>query len=208
MKITCEHCGAMIDTEYEKKCSNCGAPYSNNKEYKRKKELEEQEREVKLRTHEIGNEIAEETLKKFKTASKISPIFMIIVFAIAIFIFFIIFKQIYNSFDRYNNIDNSNNSQQNNNYDEFERLRIVGQLEMYSGKKNGFQIKYLLDIIIKENFKNTVHTIKVTYNDNILSNNEDILDLVNDIDEEKNYYVMFSYDSNKYIDNANISEIK
>ena len=43
MKINCEYCDSIIDTEVDKKCPNCNASYAKNKEYKEyiKKEKEE-----------------------------------------------------------------------------------------------------------------------------------------------------------------------
>lgn len=92
MKISCEHCGAVIDTDKDKKCTNCGAPYSSNKEYRdvrdnRKKntDYDFREREADIRTKELSNQIIEKTLNAQK-AFKIFPIIFLIVFIIAIVI--------------------------------------------------------------------------------------------------------------------------
>ena len=202
MKITCEHCGAMIDTDYEKKCSNCSAPYSNNKEYKRKKELEEKERQAKLRTHEIGNEIAEETFKRFKRINHVSPIIITIVFAVTAFIFFLVFKQI-SGFDT----GNSNSNNVNNNYDnEFDKSAFNVPIEMYGGEQNGFYVKSMIDYIILSNTKYKSHIILLNYNNNSGSSSEEILGIKSKISNDKSYYILFTYDSNGYINKIDIKD--
>ena len=37
IELECEYCGVEI-TEKDHKCPNCGAPYSDNKEYNNKKD--------------------------------------------------------------------------------------------------------------------------------------------------------------------------
>ena len=73
MKITCEHCGAMIDPKKDKKCTNCGAPYSRNKQYSRVKEVDDKnvdydlrEREADIRKKEITNDILEKSISTTK----------------------------------------------------------------------------------------------------------------------------------------------
>ena len=39
--ITCEYCGAKIDTHKDKCCSNCGAPYDLNEEWKERHSLKD-----------------------------------------------------------------------------------------------------------------------------------------------------------------------
>lgn len=96
MKITCEHCGAVIDTENDKKCTNCGAPYSSNKEYKdvrenrkRNSDYDFREREADIKTKELSNEIIEKTLKahnSFKIFPFIFAIIFIMAFAFIIYV--------------------------------------------------------------------------------------------------------------------------
>ena len=55
MKINCEYCDSIIDTEIDKKCPNCNASYAKNKEYKeyikkkKKKRLEWKNLLIKLK---------------------------------------------------------------------------------------------------------------------------------------------------------------
>ena len=91
MKITCENCGTGIDTDKDKRCPNCGASYSNNKEYRELKDTSRKhtdydfrEREADIRTKELSNQMIEKTLNA-QSKFKILPIIIGIIF-IAIFI--------------------------------------------------------------------------------------------------------------------------
>lgn len=95
MKITCEHCGTLIDTEKDKKCPGCHAPYRDNKEYKKVKEINDKkadydlrEREADIRKKEIENDILEsqtKTVKRIKTTTIISLIIFTIIFLFVIY---------------------------------------------------------------------------------------------------------------------------
>ena len=89
MKITCEHCGAMINTESDKKCPNCGAPYSRNKEYKELKELNKRKMEASVKSHELGNELFENTIDTFNKTRNVQKI--VFIFALIIFICIAVF---------------------------------------------------------------------------------------------------------------------
>ena len=89
MKITCEHCGAMINTESDKKCPNCGAPYSRNKEYKELKELNKRKMEASVKSYELGNELFESTIDTFHKTRNVQKI--IFIFALIIFICIAVF---------------------------------------------------------------------------------------------------------------------
>ena len=99
MKITCENCGTGIDIEKDKRCPNCGASYSNNKEYKELKATKQKhtdydfrEREADIRTKELGNQMIEKTLETQKKFRFVPIIAMLIVIAIIAF-------TIYNIYD-------------------------------------------------------------------------------------------------------------
>lgn len=95
MKITCEHCGTGIDVDKDKRCPNCGASYSNNKEYKELRDTKRKstdydfrEREADIRTKELGNQIIEKTLntqKKFKIIPVIAMIIFLSIFVIVLY---------------------------------------------------------------------------------------------------------------------------
>ncbi len=102
--ITCEHCGTAIDLEKDKRCPNCGASYSRNKEYaeyknnaKKDKEYEFREREADIKTKEITNDILEKQTNMVnnhfdftkKTFSILLVIFAVIFVAALIFIFLV-----------------------------------------------------------------------------------------------------------------------
>ena len=91
MKITCEHCGCVIDTDKDKKCPNCGAPYSRNKEYsevkdykKKNSDYDLREREADIHSKELQNQIVEKTLSGINTTKKFSSFFIFIVIVIMI----------------------------------------------------------------------------------------------------------------------------
>ncbi len=195
MKITCEHCGSLIDTTKDKKCSNCGAPYSNNKEYKRKKELDDKQKEEELKTKQIGNEIAENVLDTFKSFGKIRLIILfitLVVFALIIFFAINTFRGTKTNFE--NNINNVSSSSFNN------------ELIMFKGTQSGFFVDKLLDIIINKNAQNSEHKISVIYKDYSLTVSDEILKLKKDIKIDKNYNVLYNYDSDNYIINVTIIE--
>ena len=87
MKITCEHCGCIIDTDKDKKCPNCGAPYSKSEEYKevkdyhkKNKDYDLKEREEDIKTKELTNKVFQNALFGSKMIAIVaSMIFLIIV---------------------------------------------------------------------------------------------------------------------------------
>lgn len=85
MKIICEHCGSNININKDSKCPNCKAPYENNKDYKKIKEILEKEKNLDLKNKEINLEIknlAKDTIiHTNKVASIIKIISMIIILA-------------------------------------------------------------------------------------------------------------------------------
>lgn len=85
MKIICEHCGSNININKDSKCPNCKAPYENNKDYKKRKEILEKEKNLDLKNKEINLEIknlAKDTIiRTNKVASIIKIISMIIILA-------------------------------------------------------------------------------------------------------------------------------
>ena len=105
MKITCEHCGVQIDTSKDKKCPNCGAPYSKNKEYKEAKEFKKKEKEVSLHSKELGNEIIETTLKRFKFVKIYQMFFILVVFIIFVFIIVTAIRTHNQTIERMNNFE-------------------------------------------------------------------------------------------------------
>lgn len=101
MKITCEHCGTGIDTEKDRNCPHCGAPYSKNKEYKEAKDYKKKhedfdlkERETNIHSKELQNQVMEHTLNSFKSVSIVSKIVPIIAFLIFAGGAFFIFKEV------------------------------------------------------------------------------------------------------------------
>ena len=92
MKIQCEHCGAMIDIDKDKKCTNCGAPYKNNKEYEKVKDLKYRNEEADVQRKEYQNEMMK---KAPKTIGKIMliPFLVFIVALISMIVIFVVFAK-------------------------------------------------------------------------------------------------------------------
>ena len=80
MKIKCEHCGSVVDAKHEEKCHNCGAPFTDNKEYIRLLEGENvrKEAEKKLQYEFVNN-----TMKGMAFGRAMT--FVIMLFVIAVF---------------------------------------------------------------------------------------------------------------------------
>ena len=95
MKFSCEHCGTLIDTDKDKNCPHCGAPYSRNKEYSEAKDYKRKhndfdlkEREVDIHSKELQNKIVENSLNNVSKVSKFSKVFVVIfilIFLVALF---------------------------------------------------------------------------------------------------------------------------
>ena len=169
MKITCEHCGALIDVENEKKCNNCGAPYANNKQYK----------EYKRRNAEkIVNSIVKNTFTSFQIARIISFFIIIIVFIV---FGFILFKGIKNN--NPNNFNDRNVSSSTFNFD----------IEMFKGSQNGFILESLISTVINKNSKYPEHTISIIYNDKTYVLTDELISLKGEISNNKYYEVIFNY---------------
>ena len=84
MKINCEYCDSIIDTEVDKKCPNCNASYAKNKEYK---EYIKKEKEEEARMEEFTNQVKERVINQFKVNQKVSKVIFIVSAIIAISIF-------------------------------------------------------------------------------------------------------------------------
>ena len=100
--INCEHCGALIDVEKDKKCTNCGAPFKNNKQYKEYQAYQKRQRELNLESQQINNDIKRDV---HNTTKKMVPsvfIFVLIVFLISFGVFFFILTRAFDGMDDYN----------------------------------------------------------------------------------------------------------
>ena len=84
MKINCEYCDSIIDTEVDKKCPNCNASYAKNKEYM---EYIKKEKEEAARMEEFTNQVKERVISQFKVNQKVSKVVFIVSAIIAISIF-------------------------------------------------------------------------------------------------------------------------
>ena len=84
MKINCEYCDSIIDTEVDKKCPNYNASYAKNKEYK---EYIKKEKEEAARMEEFSNQVKERVISQFKVNQKVSKVVFIVSAIIAISIF-------------------------------------------------------------------------------------------------------------------------
>lgn len=109
--INCEHCGSLINTDVDKKCPNCGAPYKNNKQYKEYLEYQKKQRELNLETQQLKNDITRDVHNTSKKAIPGMFIFVFVIFIISTVAFFFIF---YNAFGNMNDYQNNYEDYQNN----------------------------------------------------------------------------------------------
>lgn len=91
MKINCEYCDSIIDTEVDKKCPNCNASYAKNKEYK---EYIRKEKEEAARMEEFTNQVKERVISQFKVNQKVSKVVFIVASIIILIIFIVIITTI------------------------------------------------------------------------------------------------------------------
>lgn len=153
MKITCEHCGCVIDTDKDKKCPNCGAPYSKNKEYSEVKDVKKKltdydlkEREVDIHSKELQNQIVEKTLNSMGTVKKVSSAFIFIVFVIII-VFIAFFFLRFRNTARENPINNT-------------QTNIDEQIDKVNDIFNKTDSKEPVTIKFNENHSNDTYEIK------------------------------------------------
>jgi len=198
MKIKCEHCKSIINVDIEEKCNNCGAPYSDNKEYieyiNSKNEEDKKQRELK-------NIIIDNTMNSFKY-SKVIVIISALVF---LFIFGLI---IYNTinFDKQTvpNVDKQKEDAGDDIINDFNVNLYNSSLEIYNGSQSGFFIENLLDTVIKNINKYKEHSLSVTYKEKTYNSANEILALKKQFSNNKNYNVLLNYSDSKYIDNVTI----
>ena len=158
MNITCEHCGSSIDTNKNKVCPNCKAPYKNNKMYKEHLEHQKKERNLNLESKSLDLEMKKNITKGVKTVGTISlvtfivPIIIFIVIAIIALSMFFNFKnddndvEILDDFYTENKIDdvvvNINERADNGIYSVTCDQYLINELYSFSDKKEGKKRKY------------------------------------------------------------------
>lgn len=137
MKITCEHCGSLINTSKDSKCPNCGAPFKDNKEYKKNKDYDQKERELDIKSKELSNKVIEDVIG---TKKKFSIVFVVI-FVFVIMVFLLIFNSFRSSINESNIIDDNFNKEIDNfmNNTEKEEDIVVNFNEMAEAKN--YEIK-------------------------------------------------------------------
>ena len=188
MKLTCEHCGAGIDTDKDKKCPSCGAPYGTNKQYKeyhkKNYDYDLREREADIHSKELGNQIIEgviETHKKMSGIRIIVSIFFIVIFLFIVYAAYNTFNNTRNSMTEVNNINNTIDNNLKNLVDKEHIIVSFNEL----AKNDNFEIKcdkitnYKLDVFEKEEFDKS--NLKI-YNFHIVfKNNKDAINIIDRI---------------------------
>ncbi|MBR4178155.1 MAG: hypothetical protein IKR57_02260 [Bacilli bacterium] len=185
MKITCEHCGCVIDTDKDKKCPNCGAPYSKNKEYSEVKDVKKKhtdydlrEREADIHSKELQNEIVEKTLNSFGNAKKFSKAFIfiiVVIMIVGIAMFFLNFRKTTKVIEEQTNT-NSNTEEQidklndmfNNKNNNKGNPVTINYNENHSNDKYEIKCdgvsKYKLDYFEKKNTSNyTIYNFHIVF---------------------------------------------
>lgn len=129
MVISCDYCGANIDTNKYKVCPHCGASYAEDKELIENKNKEKELKEIKIKQQQEKLEeqrIKNEKLKKeIKNNKKTSPFSIIIILILLMFgISFLYIKMSetnLNKNESYNKIENNNETK----YEEKENENII-----------------------------------------------------------------------------------
>ena len=105
-------------------------------------------------------------------------------------------------------------NQSNNDDSEFEQKKIENEkasfnrsFEMYSGTQRKEIVIFMLNEVEKNNQKNSAQIIKVIYNDINATDSNNILEIKKKLNEDKEYEVLFNYDTNGYINQVTIKDI-
>lgn len=198
MIIKCEHCGSLIDVELENKCNNCGAPYTDNKEYIKYKE-------DKLKKEKYNNDLKDKVVKTTITTFKVTSVFGIIMFIFTFaFIGFVGYK-LFKTSKNYNNVLNSTMYDDKSGEKMIKTTIFNSDLELYKGTQDGFFMDKLIDTVINKNNKYKKLSIVVIYNGKTYSDNNELFKLKNEFKMNNSYYVMFNYNDNGYIYLINIA---
>ena len=120
----------------------------------------------------------------------------IIIFSIVISGFFSIKKESEDMFDK--NI--------NTHYSTYDIASFNSDLEMYKGTEYGSSVSRLLDNIVTKLKKNNNHPIEVIYNNNNITNTDDMIAIKKELDSSSKYEVTFDYDSNQFINKVTITK--
>ena len=130
MKFFCEYCGNRIDAEKDHKCPHCGASYKRNKNFIKLEE--EKNKNIKM-NNEYKHKIMNHVLGTIKF-SKVFAIIPIIIFAVIISVFVIIFINVKNNFDFKTGTFNSNIESVTVNFNEF------GKIDEYGVKVTKYEV--------------------------------------------------------------------
>lgn len=105
-------------------------------------------------------------------------------------------------------------NQSNNDDSEFEQKKIENEkasfnrsFEMYSGTQRKEIVIFMLNEVEKNNQKNSAQIIKVIYNDINATDSNNILEIKKKLNEDKEYEVLFNYDTNGNVNQVTIKDI-
>lgn len=105
-------------------------------------------------------------------------------------------------------------NQSKNDDSEFEQKKIENEkasfnrsFEMYSGTQRKEIVIFMLNEVEKNNQKNSAQIIKVIYNDINATDSNNILEIKKKLNEDKEYEVLFNYDTNGYVNQVTIKDI-
>lgn len=106
------------------------------------------------------------------------------------------------------NMQNIFNEQVENMQKDSEKEYITTTLEhLYNGTQNGFFVKSAIDKIVTNN-KKEENKITVTYQGNSITDAKELQNLKSKFKDTENYEISFEYDSNDYIYQMDILDIK
>ena len=220
MKITCEHCGCGIDIDKDEKCPNCGAPYSDNKEYKelqdyhkKNKEYNLKERELSLKHKEMVSDLIQKNTKGQKAALAVGLIIFIAIFGTVVFNILkfndspIVNRPVTASYNEF-----AATSSYEIKVDEVGKIEVDDSIWGTFFKPTEGHSYYKFHVLFKQkdNELNNLNSIQLTYTDN--NGNEDIMakkmDLSTDLNsfakEKMTYSGYVTFEIPDYVNDVNI----
>lgn len=108
-----------------------------------------------------------------------------------------LFNEVTNIIDK---VDDSNNS----GHSSYDISSFNNDLEIYQGTKYGSSVLKLLDNVVTKIKKNSTHPITVVYDNQTISNTNDIVSLKKEFDTTAKYEISFDYDSEGFINSITI----
>lgn len=194
VELKCKNCGANLKVEEgvaQVKCEFCNTTFSVDDAYT-------EGYKYTKGVYKAQEEHAEEAFEKMNELMKNNPVTKVskVVPVIAVVIFVAAFGFIIFNIIRFEIGDSS-----------FDVTSFNSSYETHAGKTSGFFLTGILDDIVTSNKTNHNHIIMVKYKDKRTTNEKEIKEIRNAIDERKDYDLSFDYDQKGFINSLSIEDI-